>query len=322
MGSKKSPKPPQLVAPRMPTTGETFSMFMGQGAQLPALEQFASTINEGFRNQLEQGLPGTIGATKQSANLVTQLLSGTPSADVQASAQRQLAERNLAAGLPSTSQAAIFGEAATFGTTSMALQSQGMSLVPGLLEVANYLSPQQAQNYLFSTGQLRSEQMQDATNQANVANQNAINKFNYDVQKAKSSGGVFGSIGGIVGGIGGAALGSVFPGIGTSVGASLGSMLGGSVGSYAGGGSFAPTGMGGAAGSLFGQLSPSVFGQGAAPTTPSYGGGGFGGGAPNMNFQAYAAPFTMQNMNMQPSSPGLYGGVYPMAYGVGQRTGF
>lgn len=306
----------------MPTTGETFSMFMGQGAQLPALEQFASTINEGFRNQLEQGLPGTIGATKQSANLVSQLLSGTPSADTQAEAQRQFAARNMAAGLPGTSQAAIFGEAASYGQLSSQLQAQGMSALPGLLQMADYLSPQQAQNYLFSTGQLRGEQLQDATNKANVANQNAMNKYNYDVQNAKSSGGIFGSIGGIVGGIGGAALGSVFPGIGTSVGASLGSMLGGSVGSYAGGGSFAPTGMAGAAGQLFGQLSPSVFGQGAAPTTSSYGGGGFSGGAPNMNFQSYAAPFTMQNMNMQPSSPGLYGGMYPMAYGVGQRTGF
>jgi len=332
-GGGGPPPPPTLVAPRRVPLAETFGQFTGQQAQLPGLESFASTINEGFRNQLEQGLPGTIGAARQSANLVTQLLSGTPSADTQAEAQRQLAARNMAAGLPGTSQAAIFGEAASYGQLSSELQAQGMGILPGLLSVAEFMSPQQAQNYLFTSGQIREEDLQGAQNAANVANQNAINNYNYQVAEqqrknaeSQRNSGFLGSVGGILGGIGGAAVGSVVPGLGTALGASMGSMLGGSVGSYASGGTFAPTAVGGGFGQLAGAIAPSILGGGGG-----YGGGGGGGGLSSysggygsqlgsMNFQAYAAPFTMQNM--LPSSPGLYGGMYPMAYGVGQRTGF
>lgn len=306
MGSKKSPAPPQLQAPRQVPLSETFSMFMGQGAQLPGLEQFASTINEGFRNQLEQGLPGTIGATKQSANLVSQLLSGTPSADTQAEAQRQFAARNMAAGLPGTSQAAIFGEAASYGQLSSELQAQGMSALPGLLQMADYLSPQQAQNYLFSTGQLRGEQLKSAQDAANVANQNAMNKYNYDVQNAKNSGGIWGTVGGLAG----AAIGTaIMPGVGTA----LGGMLGGGLGNLAGGGGFQlGAGQSGGAVSSIGQMGTSLFGGGLM------GGGGGYLGMPNMNMgasmgQSYPGPMmsmptSMVSSFLTPSSMGGFGG--------------
>jgi len=312
-GGSKSPSPPQLQAPRKVPLSETFSMFMGQGAELPGLEQFASTINEGFRNQLEQGLPGTIGATKQSANLVSQLLSGTPSADTQAEAQRQFAARNMAAGLPGTSQAAIFGEAASYGQLSSQLQAQGMSALPGLLQMADYLSPQQAQNYLFSTGQLRGEQLQDATNKANVANQNAMNKYNYDVQNAQSSGSMFGSIGGLVG----AAAGSfLMPGAGTA----LGGMLGGGLGSLAGGGGFQlGAGQSGGAISSMGQMGTSLFGGGllgggggmlgggnGAPNIPSMGMGATPGGS--FSGPMMSMPTNMVSSYLTPQSMGGFGG--------------
>ena len=306
MGSKKSPAPPQLQTPRQVPLSETFSMFMGQGAQLPALQDFAKNINVGFRQELETGLPGTIGATRQTANLVEQLLSGVPSADVQSAAQRQLAERNLAAGLPSTSEAAIFGEAASFGTTSMALQGQGISLIPGLLEMADYLSPQQAQNYLFSTGQLRGEQLKSAQDAANVANQNAINKYNYDVQNAKSSGGIFGTIGGLVG----AGVGSlIMPGAGTAIGG----MIGGGLGNLAGGGGFQlGAGQAGGAISSIGQMGSSLFGGGLL------GGGGGAANIPSMNLGAtpgvsypgpmMSMPTSMVSSYLTPQSMGGFGG--------------
>jgi hypothetical protein len=306
MASKKAPKPPQLQTPRDVPLSETFSTFTGQGAQLPSLQDFASTINQGFRQQLEQGLPGTIGATQQTANLVNQLLSGVPSADQQAVAQRQLAERSLAAGLPATSQAAIFGEAASYGKLSSELQAQGMQAVPGLLQMAEYLNPQQAQNYLFSTGQIRGEELKAAQDTANVANQNAINKYNYDVQNSKSSGGIFGTVGGLLG----AGIGSVvMPGVGTA----LGGMIGGGLGNLAGGGGFQlGAGQAGGAVSSLGQMGTSLFGGGLA------GGGGGSYGLPGMNLgynvgvsypgAMMSMPTSMVSSYLTPQSMGGFGG--------------
>jgi hypothetical protein len=312
-GKKSSPKPPQLQAPREVPLSETFAKFLGQEAQLPALSSFASNLNRDFRASLEQGLPGSIGATQQTSNLVNQLLSGVPSADVQSVAQRQLAERNAAAGISPTSEAAIFGEAAAYGRTAMDLQAQGMSLMPGLLQMSEFLSPQQAQNYLFSTGQLRGEDLKASQDAANVANQNAINKYNYDVQNAKSSGGIFGTIGGLLG----AAAGSVImPGAGTAIGG----MIGGGLGNLAGGGGFQlGAGQAGGAISSMGQLGSSLFGGGllggggGAASIPSMGLGSVPATTP-MSFQSYGAPFTMADMQIRPSSPGLFGGVNPYSY--------
>ena len=175
------PGPPSLQATRQVPLSETFSQFLGQEAQLPNLESFASRVNTGFRKQLEEAFPGTLAAAAQSKNLVDQLLSGVPSADTQAFAQRQLAERNLAAGLPATSESARFGEAASYGKLSSELQAQGMAAVPGVMQMAQALSPQQAQNYLFSSGQVRAENLQAAIDAANVANQNALNAYSVQV---------------------------------------------------------------------------------------------------------------------------------------------
>jgi hypothetical protein len=308
MGGSKSPSPPQLVAPRKVPLSETFAKFLGQEAQLPALSSFASKLNQDFRASLEEGLPGTLAATTQTTNLVNQLLSGVPSADVQSAAQRQLAERNAAAGLSPTSQAAIFGEAASYGRTSMDLQAQGMALMPGLLQMSEFLSPQQAQNYLFSTGQLRGEDLKAAQDAANVANQNAMNKYNYDVQNAKSSGGIFGSIGGLVG----AGVGSlIMPGAGTAIGG----MIGGGLGNLAGGGGFQlGAGQAGGAISSMGQLGSSLFGGGLL------GGGGGASGIPSMNLGVgmtpgisypgpmMSMPTSMVSSYLTPQSMGSFGG--------------
>jgi len=308
MGSRRSPSPPQLQAPREVPLAETFAKFLGQEAQLPALSSFASNINKDFRASIEQGLPGTLAATTQTTNLVNQLLAGTPSADVQSAAQRQLAERNAAAGLSPTSEAAIFGEAASYGRTSMDLQAQGMGLVPGLLQMADYLSPQQAQNYLFSTGQLRGEDLKMAQDQANVANQNAINKYNYDVAKSQSSGGIFGSIGGLLG----AGIGSlIMPGAGTAIGG----MIGGGLGNLAGGGGFQlGAGQAGGAISSIGQLGSSLFGGGLL------GGGGGSANLPGSTSMMSAnvgvsypgpmmsMPTSMVSSYLTPQSMGSFGG--------------
>ena len=120
-------------------------------------------------------------------------------ADVQAQVQRQGAEQAMALGIPATSGMARNLQARDFGLTSMELMQQGAAYTTGLVDLANFLSPQQAQNYLFSTGQLRGEDLKKAQDDANVANQNAINKYNYDVANARSSGGLFGTIGGALG---------------------------------------------------------------------------------------------------------------------------
>jgi hypothetical protein len=306
MSKSSSPSPPQLRAPREVPLSETFAKFLGQEAQLPGLSSFASKLNQDFRASLEQGLPGTLGATTQTTNLVNQLLAGTPSADVQSAAQRQLAERNAAAGLSPTSEAAIFGEAASYGKTSMDLQAQGISLMPGLLQMSEFLSPQQAQNYLFSTGQLRGEDLKAAQDAANVANQNAMNKYNYDVQNAKSSGGIFGSIGGLVG----AGVGSlIMPGAGTAIGG----MIGGGLGNLAGGGGFQlGAGQAGGAISSLGQMGSSFFGGGLL------GGGGGAAGIPSMNLGSsvgvsypgpmMSMPTSMVSSYLTPQSMGGFGG--------------
>jgi hypothetical protein len=147
-------------------------------------------------------------------------------------------------------------QARDFGLTSMELMQQGAAYTPGLVDLANFLSPQQTQNYLFTTGQLRGEDLKAAQDQANVANQNAINKYNYDVANARSSGSMLGTIGGLVGGIAGS---FVAPGIGTAIGGMLGSGLG----SLAGGGGFQlGAGQSGMAMGPLAGLGSSLFGGG------------------------------------------------------------
>lgn len=322
-GGRRAPSPPQLQAPREVPLAETFQKFLGQRSQVPGLQDFADYINEQFRSTLETGLPGTLGAASQVSTLVNQLLEGVIPAGTQAETQRALAQRRQAVGLPATSEAQIFEEARTLGTTAAALQQQGISYTPGLMELSSFLSPQQAQNYLFSTGQLRGEDLKKASDDAAVANQNAINRYNYDVANARSSGGLFGSIGGLIGGIGGAALGSFVPGIGTAVGASLGSALGGSVGSFASGGAFAPPGGAGGFGGLLGSIGSGLMG--------SSGLGGGGGGLSSTAFSPMGQAFTMPassyftpvtssvmypNPNyLVPQSRGSYGGQYPITVG-------
>jgi hypothetical protein len=324
MGRRRAPSPPQLQAPRAVPLSETFSKFLGQEAQVPALSAFASNLNKQFRQELETGLPGTIGASTQISTLVNQLLGGAVPADVQAQVQRQSADQARALGLPATSEAARNLQARDFGLTSMELMQQGAAYTPGLVDLANFLSPQQAQNYLFSTGQLRGEDLKKAQDDANVANQNAINKYNYDVAKSRSSGGLFGTIGGALGGIAGAALGSVVPGIGTIAGASLGSALGGSVGSLASGGGFAPTSGAGAFGGLIGNAASGLFGSGSglsgagqslSPTAFSSLGQAY-----TMPTGSYFSPSTGSVLNplnnfLVPQSRGSYGGQYPISVG-------
>jgi hypothetical protein len=325
MGRRRSaPAPPQLQAPRAVPLSETFSKFLGQEAQVPALSAFASNLNKQFRQELETGLPGTLGATSQISTLVNQLLEGSVPADVQAQVQRQGAEQAMALGIPATSGMARNLQARDFGLTSMELMQQGAAYTPGLVDLANFLSPQQAQNYLFSTGQLRGEDLKKAQDDANVANQNAINKYNYDVAKSRSSGGLFGTIGGALGGIAGAALGSVVPGIGTIAGASLGSALGGSVGSLASGGGFAPTSGAGAFGGLIGNAASGLFGSGSglsgagqslSPTAFSSLGQAY-----TMPTGSYFSPSTGSVLNplnnfLVPQSRGSYGGQYPISVG-------
>lgn len=281
--------PPQLQAPREIPLSETFGKFLGQEAQLPALQAFADRLNREFRTTLETGLPGTIGATRQISSLVGQLLGGDVPADVQAATQRNAAEQAMAVGLPGTSEMARNIQARDFGLTTMDLMQQGAAYTPGLVDLANFLSPQQAQNYLFSTGQLRGEDLKKAQDDANVANQNAINKYNYDVAKSRSSGGLFGSIGGILGGVAGFALGG-------PAGAGIGSALGGGIGSLASGGGFSPTSGAGAFGGLIGNAGSSLFpgfggllGGGGGGLAPA-GGGGLSATAFNPIGQAFTMP--------------------------------
>jgi hypothetical protein len=289
---------------------------LGQEAQFPALSDFASNVNRQFRQELETGLPGTLGATSQISTLVNQLLQGAVPADVQAQVQRQGAEQSMALGLPPTSGMARNLQARDFGLTTMDLMQQGAAYTPGLIELSNFLSPQQSQNYLFSTGQLRGEDLKKAQDDANVANQNAINKYNYDVAKSRSSGGLFGTIGGALGGIAGFALGG-------PAGAGIGSALGGSIGSFASGGGFAPTAGAGAFGGLIGNAGSAIMGQGFSGLL---GGGGLSGGggqtisptaftpigqAFTMPTSSFGAPQYSGNMIydfLRPSYPGNYGG--------------
>lgn len=323
MGGRRAPSPPQLQAPREVPLAETFQKFLSQRGQVPGLQDFADYINQQFRQTLETGLSGTLGAATQVSTLVNQLLSGVIPAGTQAETQRALAQRRQAVGLPATSEAQMFEEARTLGTTSAALQQQGIAYVPGLMELSEFLSPQQVQNYLFSTGQLRQEALKKAQDDAAVANQNAINRYNYDVANARSSGGLFGSIGGLIGGIGGAALGSFVPGIGTAVGASLGSALGGSVGSFASGGAFAPPGGAGGFGGLIGSIGSGLMGnaglgaagQGLSATAFSPMGQAF-----TMPASSYFTPVTSSVMYpnpnyLVPQSRGSYGGQYPITVG-------
>jgi hypothetical protein len=326
-GRRSSPAPPTLQAPRVVPLEETFSKFLGQTSQFPALSSFAGDVNKMFRSELETGLPGTLGASTQLSSLVNQLLGGEIPADVQAQVRRGSAEQAQAVGLPGASEMSRNLQARDFGMTSMGLMQQGAAYAPGLMELSNFLSPQQAQNYLFSTGQLRGEDLKQAQDVASTNNQNAVNKYNYDVAKAQSggNGGLFGSIGGLIGG----AVGSfAMPGVGTAIGGMLGSGLG----SLAGGGGFSMgagqsgglmSSMAGAGSSLFGG---GLLGGGGGSTGLSgLGGGGTTafssiGQAFTMPQSSFGAPQYSSNMiynYLRPSSPGGYGGG-----GIGSVTGF
>ena len=188
----------------------------------------------------------------------------------------------------------------------MALQQQGLAGAQGIMALSDFLSPQQAQNYLFSTGQIRGEDVKAAQDQANVANQNAMNKYQYDQQQGASGGnsGLFGTLGGL----GGGALGSfLMPGAGTGIGGMLGSGLG----SAMGGGGFSPgAGQSGGAMSSMSQMGSSLFGGGLM------GGGGGSSGLLSNSATAgasYPGPFmsmptSMVSSYLTPSSMGQYGG--------------
>ena len=296
-GGGSPPPPPKLVAPRNVPLTETFGTFLGQEAQFPALSSFATNLNKEFRKQLETGLPGTLGATTQISSLVNQLLQGAVPADVQAQVQRQGAQQAMATGLPPTSGMARNLQARDFGLTTMDLMQQGAAYTPGLVELADFLSPQQTENYLFSTGYLRAEDLNRAQNEANVANQNAINQFNYDQakyvadQKRKSSNaGIFGSIGGLVGGIAGSVIA---PGVGTAIGGMLGSGLG----NFAGGGDFnMGAGQSGMAMNPLSSIGSSLFGGGmlgGGGGAMNLGGGGGGSGLSPTMFNPIGQAFTM-----------------------------
>lgn len=289
MGRRSPPSPPTLQAPRVVPLEESYAKFLGQTSQFPALSAFAGDVNKMFRSELETGLPGTIGATNQLSTLVNQLLGGQIPADVEAEVRRSSAQTAQGAGLPPTSQMARNLEARDFGMTSMGLMQQGAAYAPGLVELSNFLSPQQAQNYLFSSGQLRGEDLKQAQDVASTNNQNAVNKYNYDVAKAQSSGGLFGSIGGLVGGIAGSFL---MPGAGTAIGGMLGSGLG----SLAGGGGFSMgAGQSGGLMSSLGGMGSSLFGGGllggGGGSMNLGGGSGMGGGT--TAFSSIGQAFTM-----------------------------
>jgi len=322
-GGGSPPPPPKLVAPRNVPLSETFGTFLGQEAQFPALSSFAQNLNKEFRRQLETGLPGTMSATTQISSLVNQLLQGTIPADVQAQVSRTSAEQAQAVGLPPTGEMARNLQARDFGITSMDLMRQGAAYTPGLVELADFLSPQQTENYLFSTGYLRAEDIDRVKNEANVANQNAINQFNYDQAKyladqrnRSSNSGIFGSIGGLIGGIAGSV---VAPGVGTAIGGMLGSGLG----SFAGGGDFnIGAGQSGGLMAPLGSLGTSLFGGGLAGGGGGMLGGGGGGGLSPTMFNPIGQAFTMPSASfgapqysgnmiydyLRPSYPGGYGG--------------
>lgn len=288
---------PTLVAPREIPLPETFTRFVGQEAEIPKLVDFAGRLNREFQARLESGAPGTLAAARAVPQIVNQLLSGVIPADVQAEVARTTAQRGMGVGLVPTSGMARALQARDFGMTSMGLMQTGVAAVPGAVELAQFLSPQDVTNYLFSTGQLRAEDLQRAAdiamiqnqnamisasikNQAvfaeyNIANQNAMMAAQAEAQNAmnqyaanQQNRGFLGGVGGLLGGVAGFALGG-------PAGAGIGSALGGSLGSVASGGGFAPTGAAGAFGGLLQQAGGSMF--------PGFGGfmgaggGGFGG---------------------------------------------
>lgn len=337
-GRGSPPSPPRLVAPREIPLEETFAKFLGQRSQLPSLTQFATDLNQLFREERERGLPGTLAAAGQVSTLVNQLLGGEIPADVSAQVSRRTAERAQALGLPYTSPMAGALQARDFGYTTMGLMQQGAEMVPGMMQLSAFLSPQDATNYLFSTGGLRAEGLKQAQDEAAVANANAMNQYNYEVAKynARGSGGLLGGLfggggrgGGFLGTIGGLAggvLGSVFPGVGTALGGALGS----AIGNFAGGGSFSPTaggsvfsGLLGAGGGGGGGLFGNLLGLGGG------GGGMMGGGSTafgNLG-QAFTMPsdtffnpyaqnaFYPNNNFMVPQNLGNYNGMYPLTVG-------
>jgi hypothetical protein len=131
MGRRRAPSPPQLQAPREVPLSETFSKFLGQEAQVPALSAFASNLNKQFRQELETGLPGTIGASTQISTLVNQLLQGAVPADVQAQVQRQGAEQAMALGIPATSGMARNLTSSRFRLDHNGADATGSSLYSG-----------------------------------------------------------------------------------------------------------------------------------------------------------------------------------------------
>lgn len=340
-GGKSPPPPPRLVAPREIPLSETFEKFLGQRSQLPSLTQFATDLNELFRAERERGLPGTLGAAGQVSTVVNQLLEGEIPADVSAQVSRRTAERAQALGIPYTSPMAGALQARDFGYTTMGMMERGAEMVPGLMQLSSFLSPQDATNYLFSTGGLRAEGLKQAQDEAAVANANAMNQYNYEVAKSQQRsggllGGLFGGGGGgrgggflgTIGGLAGGVLGSVFPGVGTALGGALGS----AIGNFAGGGSFSPT----AGGSVFSGLLGAGGGGGGGlfGNLLGLGGGGGGGGllgggstafgnigqAFTMPSDTFFNPYAMNsfypNSNfLVPQNLGNYNGMYPLTVG-------
>ncbi len=187
------PQAPSLQQYTPPSLTSTLSQFLGQGSQLPQLQQFATQANQLSNNAYQQSLYGSSptlqGNLNQFGNNTQSLLQGQIPADVQAQIANSSAYQALRGGYGPSSGLANSNQARNLGLTSLQLQQQGAGNLQQQLGQTQQLNPSNVMSsqLFYSPQTVLSRADQSALINNQIANQNQQIGFQNQLTQAQGS---------------------------------------------------------------------------------------------------------------------------------------
>jgi len=161
-------KPVNFSQYQLNGTDTSFQQYLGQASDLGSLTSFANQQNSAWQGILNRASPGYTASVKAAGNVVNQRVLGNLTAADQSNVARSSAYQALQGGFGATSASGHALTARDLGTTTDAIQTQGMSELPGQGQLAANLSPVNPANLMFSPQTLM------ARNDSNVIGNNQI----------------------------------------------------------------------------------------------------------------------------------------------------
>lgn len=267
MGS--SPKAPNLVAPKLtelslPELKTALEKFVGQEGMFDKMQGTVLKSATGYLDALDQLRPGYKAGIDKAQQVADSYAEGLVPADIAQAISRSAAFKGLATGAGGEQTRQI--EARDLGLTSMDMQTRGLAAQQALRTETQAMMPLQALNLAFTPQAIRSEDVNLATYNNNIKNQQAManadvaNKqamINYQHDQQYGGNQWLSPVMSVVGG----GLGAAFGGpLGAGLGMNLGGALGGAFNGGRGGG---PGGLAmmGVGSSMMGLAGDGAFGS-------------------------------------------------------------